>query len=83
VMTRASSFPLYSNDTTATTLSVVAHIDQRRYPGPLVLWPPKEWKDGWLLAREPDPALGRLAHQYTLGRNPLYLLCRGAACNPQ
>jgi 4-amino-4-deoxy-L-arabinose transferase-like glycosyltransferase len=80
VMTRAGSFPLYSNDTTATTLSVVAHIDQRRYPGPLVLWPPKEWKDGWLLARQLDPALGRPAREYTLGRNALYLLCRGAAC---
>jgi 4-amino-4-deoxy-L-arabinose transferase-like glycosyltransferase len=83
VMTRAGPFPLYSSDTTATTLSVVAHIDQRRYPGALVLWPPKEWKDGWLLTRKPDPALGRAAREYTLGRNTLYLLCRGAACNPQ
>ena len=76
----AGSFPLYSNDTTATSLSVVAHLDQLRYPGPPVLWPPKEWKDGWLLARMPDPAMGRPAREYALGRNALYLLCRGAAC---
>jgi hypothetical protein len=80
VVARTGSFPLYANDTTATSLSVVAHIDQMRYPGPLVVWPPQEWKDGWLLARKPDPALGRPAREYTLGRNALYLLCRGAAC---
>jgi 4-amino-4-deoxy-L-arabinose transferase-like glycosyltransferase len=82
VMSRAGRFPLYSNDTTATTLSVVARIDESRFPGPLVRWPPKDWSDGWVLARAPDPALGRPVHQYALGRNALFLLCRGGACNP-
>ena len=82
VIGRAGRHPLYSNDTTATTLSVVAHVDQARYPGPLVLWPPRDWKDGWLLARKLDPGLGRPVREYALGRNVLYLVCRGAACNP-
>jgi 4-amino-4-deoxy-L-arabinose transferase-like glycosyltransferase len=83
VLERAGAHALYSNDTTATTLSVVAHIDQARYPDPLVLWPPREWQDGWLLVRKLDPALGRPVREYALGRNVLYLLCRGGACNPQ
>ena len=81
VLGRAVAHPLYSNDTTATTLSVVAHIDQARYPGPMVVLPPRDWQDGWLLARKLDPALGRPVREYALGRNVLYLLCRGAACD--
>jgi 4-amino-4-deoxy-L-arabinose transferase-like glycosyltransferase len=81
VLARAGSHSLYSNDTTATTLSVVAHVDQRRYPGALVQWPPREWRDGWLLARKPDPGLGKPVQEYALGRNVLYLQCRGAACD--
>ena len=80
VLGRAGGHALYSNDTTATSLSVVAHIDQARYPAAPVRWPPREWRDGWLLARKLDPAAGRPVREYSLGRNVLYLVCRGAAC---
>jgi 4-amino-4-deoxy-L-arabinose transferase-like glycosyltransferase len=83
VMARAGRHPLYTNDDTATGLSVAAHIDQARFPGPLVRFPPEAWSDGWMLAEAPDVALGNLVHEYRLGRNPLYLYCRGTACGPQ
>jgi hypothetical protein len=46
-------------------------------------FPPAEWQDGFALAYEPDEKIGRIAAQYRLGGNELYLLCRGAACAAQ
>jgi 4-amino-4-deoxy-L-arabinose transferase-like glycosyltransferase len=72
--------PLYVTDVSATGLSVTAELDQARYPGPYLRWPPAQWDDGFVLAYTPDPALGRVAASYPLGGNTLYLLCRGKAC---
>lgn len=73
-------FPLYATDTTATGLSVVAHINTRRYPAKPLQWPSAQWDSGFVIAYTQDPALGQVLKKYRLGRNDLYLLCRGAAC---
>jgi 4-amino-4-deoxy-L-arabinose transferase-like glycosyltransferase len=73
-------FPLYAMDYSATGLSVVAHLDAARYPQPYLRWPPGDWNNGFVLAYEPDPKVGRVFASYRLGGSTLYLLCRGTAC---
>jgi 4-amino-4-deoxy-L-arabinose transferase-like glycosyltransferase len=73
-------YPLYATDTSATGLSVTAHLDSSRYPAPYLRWPPTQWNDGFVLSYTPDAQLGRVASSYALGGNKLYLLCRGNAC---
>lgn len=73
-------FPLYATDVSATGLSVTAHLDTMRYPGPYVHWPPPQWDNGFVLSYTPNTELGKIKTSYKLGRNALYLLCRGAAC---
>jgi 4-amino-4-deoxy-L-arabinose transferase-like glycosyltransferase len=36
-------FPLYATDVSASGLSVAAHLDAMRYPGPYLRWPPPQW----------------------------------------
>jgi hypothetical protein len=71
---------LYANDVSATGLSVVAHIDARRFPAQPVQWPPVEWASGFVLTNAEDAATGKVARKFMLGGKALYLLCRGAAC---
>jgi 4-amino-4-deoxy-L-arabinose transferase-like glycosyltransferase len=74
-------FPLYATNVAATGLSVVAHINTRRYPANPLQWPPAQWDSGFVIANTQDPALGQVLEKYRLGGNHLYLLCRGAACD--
>ena len=74
-----AGFPLYANDVSATGLSVVAHLDSRRFPRQPVQWPPAEWGSGFLLSNAED-ASTTVARKFPLGGKTLYLLCRGAAC---
>ena len=76
-----SGFPLYTTDVSATGLSVAAHINTRRYPAKPLQWPPARWDAGFVIAYTQDPALGQVLEKYRLGRDDLYLLCRGAACD--
>jgi len=73
--------PLYATDVSSTGLSVTAHLDTMRYPGPYVRWPPSQWQDGFVLSYAPNPELGQVSATYPLGGNTLYLLCRGVACD--
>ncbi len=75
-------YPLYATDVSATGLSVTAHLDTLRYPQPYLRWPPAQWTDGFVLSYAPNAELGEISASYPLGGNTLYLLCRGAACNP-
>jgi hypothetical protein len=72
----------YSNVTTASGLSVTAHLDILRLPRPPLTFPPAQWETGFVLARVPDPDLGQTVAQYSFGGDALYLLCRGDACAP-
>ncbi len=77
---RAAGQPLYTGNDAASGLSVTAHLNILRLPAPPLTRPPAQWESGFVLAYAPDAALGRLAAEYRLGGNTLYLLCRGAAC---
>lgn len=77
---RTQGRPLYVTDVSASGLSVSAHLNLLRRPAPPLQWPPREWSEGFVIARANDPALGRAAQHYRLGGDDLYLLCRGAAC---
>ena len=74
---------LYTNNVSASGLSVAAHINVARLPQPPLTFPPTKWVDGFVMAYEPDPKLGEVAAQYRPGGNVFYLLCRGAACAAQ
>jgi hypothetical protein len=80
---RTQGHALYTNNVSASGLSVAAHINVARLPQPPLTFPPAQWADGFVIAYEPDPKLGEVAAQYRLGGNALYLLCRGAACVAQ
>jgi 4-amino-4-deoxy-L-arabinose transferase-like glycosyltransferase len=72
---------LYANDVSATGLSVTAYLNLSRVrPAPLTFAPP-DWDNGFVMTNEANEKLGRIAAQYRLGANILYLLCRGAACD--
>lgn len=72
--------PLHTANDTASGLSVTAEIDVLRLPAPPLTRPPAQWESGFVIAYRPDPEMGRVAAEYRLGGNTLYLLCRGAAC---
>lgn len=80
VLQRTGNTPLYSNDVSAAGLSVTAYINLRRLPRPVLTFAPVEWSNGFVLFNAPDQALGKVAAQFRLAGDTLYLLCRGAAC---
>lgn len=80
ITARTAGFPLYTLNVSASGLSVTAYIDVARLPQQPLAFPPADWKEGFVLAYEPDEKTGTVAEQYRLGGNTLYLLCRGAAC---
>lgn len=77
---RTAGHPLYTRDDSATGLSVSAHLDVMRLPRAALTFPPAAWNDAFLISPAPDPKQGSVVRHYRLGRNDLYLLCRGAAC---
>jgi len=83
ILDRIQSHPLYTTNVSASGLSVAANLDVMRLPAPPVAWPPPQWDTGFVISYTPDPGLGRLVERYRLGGNDLYLLCRGAACDPR
>lgn len=73
--------PLYVTDSSAPGLNVTAYINQQRYPHQALQHPPAQWEQGFVLAREADPQLGKEYKVYKLLGDRLYMLCRGTACN--
>jgi hypothetical protein len=80
IMARTAGHPLYTQNVSASGLSVAAYIDVARLPQPPLTFPPAQWTDGFVISYEPDSKIGNIAVQYRLGGNDLYLLCRGIAC---
>ena len=80
IVKRAEGHALYTTDVSASGLSVTAHVDIARLPRPALTFPPQGWRQGFVIAYEPDLKLGAIAAKYRLGGNDLYLLCRGTAC---
>lgn len=84
IIARTAGQALYVTDVSASGLNVAAYVNTLRHPLPPLQWPPTQWthneNPGFVIAYKPDPALGQISHQYQLGGNQLYLLCRGSAC---
>jgi 4-amino-4-deoxy-L-arabinose transferase-like glycosyltransferase len=80
IVRRTAGQPLYSNNVSASGMSVTAHVDILRLPAAPITFAPERWDAGYVIAYTPDPKLGRIAGEYRLGGNTLYLLCRGSAC---
>ncbi|MBM3358593.1 MAG: hypothetical protein FJY54_12805 [Betaproteobacteria bacterium] len=79
---RSQGHALFTTNDAASGLAVTAHLNILRLPAPPLGFPPEKWESGFVVAYRPDPKVGEIAHQYRLGGNDLYLLCRGAACGP-
>jgi 4-amino-4-deoxy-L-arabinose transferase-like glycosyltransferase len=80
IMAITAGYPLYTNDVSASGMSVAAYIDAYTHPAPALKRPPAQWESGFVLEYEEDPRIGRTFKHYPLAANNLYLLCRGAAC---
>lgn len=80
IIALTAGHPLYTNDVSASGMSVAGHIDAYIYPAPALKRPPAHWDSGFILEYEEDPRIGQTVKRYTLAANNLYLLCRGAAC---
>ncbi len=72
--------PLYSEDDTATGLSVTAYLDVLRLPEPPLKKPKQDWQEGFLLSVVSDLANTQIKKEYRFGGQHLYLLCRGESC---
>ena len=83
IIERSAGHRLYTTNDSASGLSVVGYIDAWRYPAPPILWAPEQWESGFVIAQAAKSELGAVAERYVLGGNELYLLCRGAACQPR
>ncbi len=82
IIARTQGQPLYVTDSTATGLNVAAYINQQRYPQQALQYPPEKLATGFIIARTHDSTLEKIAKEYKLGGDQLYLLCRGTACKP-
>lgn len=82
VVARVGDAPLYALDVSSLGASIVANVNALRRPRLPLARPPADWADGFVLAMEPDPALGRTAATVRVGSRTRYLLCRGPACGP-
>ena len=80
VIQRSAGFPLYSHDVSAAGQSVTAYVNIQRLPQRVLTFAPAQWDNGYALSNTPDSTLGKVAAQYPLGGDTLYLMCRGAAC---
>jgi hypothetical protein len=81
VLQRTAGFPLYTHDVSAAGLSVTAYMNLQRLPGNVLTFAPAQWDNGFAVSNVADEKLGKVAAQYPLGGNVLYLHCRGAACD--
>ena len=81
VLQRTAGFALYTHDVSAAGLSVTAYMNIQRLPKPVLTFAPAQWDNGFAVSNRADEKLGKVAEQYPLGSNVLYLHCRGAACD--
>ncbi|WP_342147560.1 hypothetical protein [Rickettsiella endosymbiont of Aleochara curtula] len=84
IILKTKRFPVYTNDSVATGLSVIAEIDRLIYPSPPLRDTrfAKE-KNYFVINDKIDPKLGRLCKHIKLGQQgtTIYLLCQGKACS--
>jgi len=80
---QTKGFPIYSNDSVATGLSVTAEIDRLIYPSPPLCESNfANEKNYFVINDRIDTKLGKLYKTIKLGKQGtyIYLLCQGNAC---
>jgi 4-amino-4-deoxy-L-arabinose transferase-like glycosyltransferase len=80
IVERTRGHPLYTQNVSASGLSVAAYINLQRLPEESLRVPPREWDNGFVIAYDADTNLGQVIERFRLAGNDLYLLCRGMAC---
>lgn len=80
IVAQTAGIPLYSNDPRSITENIVSEIDRLKMPHDLVLAPPLNWDNGFLLTMQPEPG-SPVFSKLRVANDDVYLLCRGAACN--
>jgi 4-amino-4-deoxy-L-arabinose transferase-like glycosyltransferase len=80
IVERTRGHPLYTQNVSASGLSVAAYINLQRLPEESLRVPPREWDNGFVIAYDADTNLGLVIKRFRLAGNDLYLLCRGMAC---
>jgi 4-amino-4-deoxy-L-arabinose transferase-like glycosyltransferase len=83
IIARAGKFPIYVKDGSSIGLSIAAELNARRTTP--VVFPPSAFQSGFVLALQPDDAIGQVDMEFTIGRDVAgrrtrFLLCRGDAC---
>jgi hypothetical protein len=79
IVTRAGDAPIYSTETSAFGLALVANINTLRGPA-LLVTPPAAAPPGYVLDDKPDPAAGAVVMTLRSGRQIRYLICPTALC---
>lgn len=80
IIERTRDFPLYVTDVRSIGLCITGYIDLTRFPQAPLIFPPKDFTSGYVLAMNANPALGEIAETYTLAADQIFLLCKGKAC---
>ena len=64
-------------------MSIVAHVDRFIYPKAPLIYPPSQFNDGFVISLPRDQNMGILVKKYSVGREEVYLRCKGTACIPR
>ncbi|MDD5612385.1 MAG: hypothetical protein PHF75_05035, partial [Gallionella sp.] len=80
IAARTAGYPLYGRDLRSIGENIIGQIDLDRLPLEPVKLPPASWDNGFWLGMTPDELPGTLVEKYTVAKDDLYLICRGAAC---
>jgi 4-amino-4-deoxy-L-arabinose transferase-like glycosyltransferase len=79
----AGTAPIYSDDSSSAGLSVVGNIDTLRWPLAPVTWPVGHAPDGWIVTRDPDKPYAEISKVAMLGKERIFLVCSGRACDTE
>lgn len=71
---------LYSRDVQFTGLSAAANIDMIWNNEKLISMPPKDLRNGYIIAAAPNQPGDKVYKHYAVKRTDVYLLCKGKAC---
>lgn len=80
IAARTAGYPLYGMDFRSIAENIIGQIDLDRLPLEPVKAPPANWDNGFWLGMSPQDQVGTVVEKYTVAKDDLYLICRGAAC---
>lgn len=80
IMHIVGNHPLYATDMSGSALSVAAHVDRLIYPKAPLTWPPAQFNEGFVISTSRNQNMGTVVKKYSIGRDEVYLRCKGTAC---